>query len=108
MSHLDEVDPGRLDLDIAEDRDTREVVSRALQGELVLLLGKLRRLIGADQADAFVELADAGGPAVEDEQPHHHDGQLRHGDAAQDAEQDEVAVHLTTDLVADQGALKIG
>jgi len=81
---------------------------RVAQVKFHIGLAHERGLVGRDEARAFVELADAGGPAVEDTDARRHDGHLRHTDDIDDADQEEVAIGLLADFLAKQGTLEIG
>ena len=63
---------------------------------------------GAMSADGFRELADARRPAVEDAEAPGDDGQLRHADEVDDADEEKIAVGFLADFFAQQRALQIG
>ena len=72
-----------------------------------LALAQHGRLVGRDEPDAFGELADARRPAVEDAKPPGHDGQLRHAEEIDDADEEKISVGFLADFFAQQRALQI-
>ena len=66
------------------------------------------RARGAGGQDALGELADPGGPAVENAQAAGDDGQFGHAEDGEDPNQKEVAVGFLPDFLAQQRGLQVG
>ncbi len=63
---------------------------------------------GSIRPHAFRELADARRPAIDHAKTSGHDGQLRHADESDDADEEEVAVGFLADFFAQQRGLQVG
>ena len=79
-----------------------------LQGEFHFAFAQHGRLIRRDQAHVLDELADPGGPAVEDTELERDDRQLRDAEEVDDADQKKISGDLLPDLLAQQRALQVG
>jgi hypothetical protein len=106
--HFDEIGSGSFKFHIAENHHADRGVRRVFQFKFHFALADDRGLVGRDEARAFVELADARRPAVEDADAAGDDGNLRHADDVDDADKEKISVRFLTDFLADERALEIG
>ena len=106
--HFHIVRPGDFKFDSAEDDDVDGVLGDFLEGEFGLVLAQHGGLVGGDQTDGFVELAIAGGPAIEDAETGRGDGDFRHAHGMKNADEHETAADFLADFLAEKRALQIG
>ena len=106
--HLDKIGPGGFEFDVTENHDAGRAMRRIAQFEFRLRLADDRGLVGRDDADFFVELADARRPAVENAEPAGDNGQLRHADEVDNADEKKIAVGFLADFLAQQRGLQVG
>ena len=105
---FDVIRAGDLKLDLAEKHHVRCAERGVAQLKFHFALVQHRRLVRRDEADGFVELADARRPTVEEADAAGDDGQLRHADEIHDPDEEQVAIGFLADFLADERALKIG
>ena len=98
--HLDEIGPGGFEFDLAEDHHAAGVQGGVAQLKFHFAFAEHRGLVGRNQPDAFREPADARRPAVEDAEPGSDDGQLRHADEADDADEEQISVGFLPHFLA--------
>jgi hypothetical protein len=103
---LDVVNAGGRELEVAEHVGQHRHLGRVAELELRGILPDHRAVRG-DHADRLRELADAGAPAVHDEQTGCGDRHLRDADHVDDPHEDQVAGDFLADVFTKERALEI-
>jgi hypothetical protein len=106
--HLDIIGPGDFEFHLREDRYVGGVKSGILENEFDFALAQDARLVRADEADAFGELANTGGPAVKKAELKRDDRDLRDANEVDHANEKKIAGDFLANFFAEKGALQVG
>jgi hypothetical protein len=105
---FDVIGAGGFELDLGEDRNVGGVEGGILEHEFDFAFAQDRRLVWPNESHGLGELADAGGPAVEEVEFEGNDGKLGHADEIYDADEEEIAGDFLAYFLAEEGALEVG
>jgi hypothetical protein len=102
------ISTGHFKLDLREYRNVGRVESSVLKAKLNLAFAQHGGLVGRHETHGFSELANAGGPPVEDAKLQSDHRELGHADEIDNADEKEVPGHLLANFLAQKRTLKIG